>query len=58
MSDGDAVVADDDLLDERSDDPLAFQHVQTLRLRAQLLEEFAQRVSKSKIGSLIDELGI
>src|SRR5450755_227730 len=57
MSDGDAVVVDDDLLDEQSDDALAFEHVQALHLRAQTLEEFAQRVSKSKICGLIDELG-
>jgi hypothetical protein len=57
MSDGDAVVADDDFLDEQSDDALAFEHVQTLHLRAQTLEEFAQRVSEPQIGGLIGKLG-
>ena len=58
MSDGDVVVANDDLLDQQSDDALAFQRVQTSCLRAQTLKEFAERVSKSKICGLIDELGI
>ena len=57
MSDGDAVVADDDFLDEQSYDALAFQYVQALRLRAQALEEFAQRVSEPQVGGLIGELG-
>jgi hypothetical protein len=57
VSDGDAVVADDDFLDEQSDDALAFQHVQTLHLRAQTLEEFTQRVSEPQVGGLIGELG-
>jgi hypothetical protein len=58
MSDGDVVVANDDLLDEQSDDALALQHIQTLCLRAQTLKEFAERVSESKICGLIDELSI
>ena len=57
MSDGDAVVANDDFLDEQSDDPLAFQYVQALDLSAQALEEFAQRVSEPQVGGLIGELG-
>jgi hypothetical protein len=58
MSDCDVVVANDDLLDEQSDDALAFQHVQTSCLRAQTLKEFAERVSESKICGLIDKLSI
>ena len=58
MSDGDVAVANDDLLDEQSDDALALQRIQTLCLRAQTLKEFAERVGKSKICGLIDELSI
>lgn len=57
MSDGDAVIANDDFLDEQPDDALAFKHVQSLDLRAQTLEEFAQRVSEPQVGGLIGELG-
>jgi hypothetical protein len=46
MSNGDAVVADDDFLDKHSDDALASQHVQTLDLSAHTREEFAQCVSE------------
>jgi len=34
MSDDEAVVANNDFLDEQSDDALAFQHVKVLHLRA------------------------
>ncbi len=57
MSDSDAVLADDDLLEEQSDDALAFQHVQILGLVAQALEEFAQRVGQPQVGGLIGQLG-
>ena len=57
MSDGDAVVANDDFLDEQPDDALAFQHVQAPGLRAQALEEFAQCVSEPQVGGLIGKLG-
>jgi len=57
MSDGDVVVADNDLLNEQPDDALAFQHVQALDLGSQTLEEFAQRVSEPQVGGLIGELG-
>ena len=57
MSDGDAVVANDDFLDEQPDDALALKHVQSLDLSAQALEEFAQRVSEPQVGGLIGELG-
>ena len=56
MSNGDAVLADDDLLDEQSDDALAFQHVQILGFVAQALEEFAQRVGQPQVGGLIGQL--
>ena len=58
MSDGDVVVANDDLLDQQSDDALTLQDIQTLCLRAQTRKEFAERVSNSKICGLIDELSI
>jgi predicted Zn-dependent protease len=51
MPDRNAVIADDDLLDEQSRDALAFQHAQPLGLGAQALEEFTQRVSESQVGS-------
>ena len=56
MSDSDAVVVNDDFLDEQPDDSLSFQNVQALHLRAQALEELAQRVSEAKIDGLIGQL--
>jgi len=57
MPDRNAVVADDDFLDEQSHDALAFQHAQPLGLGAQALEEFTQRVSESHVGGLVGQLG-
>jgi RNA-directed DNA polymerase len=57
MPDRNAVIADDDFLDEQSHDVLAFQHAQPLGLGAQALEEFTQRVSESQVGSLVGQLG-
>ena len=57
MPNGDAVVTDDDFLDEQSDDALAFHHVQGLGLVVQTLKELAQRVSKPQVGGLIGKLG-
>ena len=57
MSDDEAVVANNDFLDEQSDDALAFQYIQAWRLCVQTLEEFAQRVSEPQVRGLIRELG-
>jgi hypothetical protein len=51
----DAVVADDDFLDEQSDDPLPFQHVQTSRLRAHTLEWVTERASEPQVDGLTGE---
>jgi len=56
MPNRNAVVADDDFLYEESHDALTFQHVQTLGLSTQTLEEFAQCVSQAQVGGLIGEL--
>jgi len=58
MSDSNAVIADDDLLDQQSGDALTFQHIQAPGLVAQTLEELAQRVSEPQVGGLVGELGI
>ena len=56
MSNRNAVVADHDFLDEHTDDVLAALHVHAFDVSAKTLEEFAQCVSESQIGGLIDEL--
>ena len=56
VPDGDAVIVDDDLLDDQPDDALASQDVQVLCLSSQPLEEFVQRVGEPQAGALIGQL--
>lgn len=56
VPDGDAVIVDDDLLDDQPDDALASQDIQVLGLSSQPLEEFVQRMSEPQAGALIGQL--
>ena len=58
MPNGNAVVAYNDFFHEQSDDALALEHVESLHLGAQALEELAQRVSEPQVGRLIGESGV
>jgi hypothetical protein len=56
VPDGDAVVVDDDLLDDQPDNALASQDVHVLGLSSQPVEEFVQRVGEPQAGALIGQL--
>lgn len=58
MPDGDAVVADHDLLDDQPDDALAGEHVHGLGLGMQTFEEFIQGVGEPQTSTLISQLAI
>jgi len=56
VSDDDLVVADEDFLDEKSQDPLALRHIEDVRRGPQSREERRQRFSEAQIGCAIDGL--
>jgi hypothetical protein len=56
VPDGDAIIVDDDVLDDQPDDALVSQDVQVLGLSSQPLEGFVQRMGELQAGALIGQL--
>ena len=56
MPDDDLVIADEDFLDEKPQDALAFQYVEDPRRRPQSRKERGQRFSKAQVGCAVDRL--
>ena len=54
MPDDDLVVADEDFLDEKPQDALAFQYVEGPRGRPQSRKERGQRFSEAQVGCAVD----
>jgi hypothetical protein len=56
VPDDDLVVADEDFLDEKPQDALAFQYVEGPRRRPQSCKERGQRFSEAQVGCAVDGL--
>lgn len=56
MSDNDAFVTDQDLLDEQSYDALPLDDIESFGRRAQTREKCGQRFGKTQIGSAVVRL--
>jgi hypothetical protein len=54
VTDDDLVIADEDFLDEKPQDALAFQYVEGPRRRPQSRKERGQRFSEAQIGCAVD----
>src|SRR3979411_2245663 len=54
VPDDDLVVADEDFLDEKAQDALAFQYVEGPRRRPQSRKERGQRFSEAQVGCAVD----
>jgi hypothetical protein len=52
----DFVIADEDVLDEKPQDPLAFRYVEDIRRRPQSREECGQRFSEAQVGCAVGRL--
>ena len=50
----DLVIADEDFLDEKPQDALAFRYVEGIRRRPKSSEERGQRFSEAQVGCAID----
>jgi hypothetical protein len=56
VPDDDVVVADQDLLDQQSNDALALDYIESLGRRAQTGEKRGQRFSETQIGGAVGRL--
>ena len=56
MPDDDLVIADENILDEKPQDALAFCYLESSRRRAQASEERSQRFGQAQVGLTIDQL--
>jgi hypothetical protein len=56
VPDDDLVIADEDFLDEKPQDALAFQYVEGPRRRPQSRKERGQRFSEAQVGCAVDRL--
>ena len=54
MPDDDLIVANEDFLDEKPQDALAFQYVEGPRRRSQSRKERGQRFSEAQVGCAVD----
>jgi len=54
VPDDDLVIADEDFLDEKPQDALAFRYVDSICRRAQSSEECSQRFSEAQVGCTVD----
>jgi hypothetical protein len=56
VPDDDLVIADENILDEKPQDALAFCYIESRRRRAQASEERGQRFGQAQVGLTIDQL--
>ena len=56
MPDSDFVIADEDILDEKPQDALAFRYIEGIGRRAKSSKERGQRFGQTQVGCTIDQL--